>query len=320
MKGYKVFNPDWTCRDFKYEVGKTYEIEEEPICCKRGFHFCEKLIDCFNYYNFDPDNKVAEVEATGDILKDGDKFCTNKITILREMTWQEVLADVNTGKGNTGRNNSGDYNSGDYNSGYRNSGYGNSGNYNSGYRNSGYGNSGNYNSGYRNSGYRNSGYGNSGNYNSGYGNSGNYNSGDYNSGDYNSGNYNSGNYNSGNYNSGYRNSGDRNVGCFNTTSPKLRFFNKDSNWDINDWLESRARRVILSCPHSAWVPYEDMTEDEKAKNKGCKTTGGFVRQATVEDKQKWWDNLSDNDKNSVKSLPNFDKAIFEEIMGVKTEG
>ena len=25
MKGYKVFNPDWTCRNFQYEVGKTYE-------------------------------------------------------------------------------------------------------------------------------------------------------------------------------------------------------------------------------------------------------------------------------------------------------
>lgn len=22
IKGYKVFNPDWTCRDFQYEVGK----------------------------------------------------------------------------------------------------------------------------------------------------------------------------------------------------------------------------------------------------------------------------------------------------------
>ena len=27
VKGFKVFNPDWTCRGFQYEVGKTYEEE-----------------------------------------------------------------------------------------------------------------------------------------------------------------------------------------------------------------------------------------------------------------------------------------------------
>ena len=44
MKGYKIFNSDWTCRGFQYEVGKTYEMKEDPICCERGFHFCGKLI------------------------------------------------------------------------------------------------------------------------------------------------------------------------------------------------------------------------------------------------------------------------------------
>lgn len=30
MKGYKVFNSDWTCRGYQYEIGKTYEIAEHP--------------------------------------------------------------------------------------------------------------------------------------------------------------------------------------------------------------------------------------------------------------------------------------------------
>lgn len=29
VKGYKVFNPDWMCRDFKYEVGQTYTHDGE---------------------------------------------------------------------------------------------------------------------------------------------------------------------------------------------------------------------------------------------------------------------------------------------------
>ena len=134
MKGYKVFNEDWTCRDFKYEVGKTYEMEESPQCCGRGFHFCTNLADCFNYYSFNTDNKVAEVEALGEIDKDDDdtKHCTNKIKIVRELAWEEVLTLCNSGDWNSGNRNSGNRNSGDWNSGDCNSGDWNSGNRNSG--------------------------------------------------------------------------------------------------------------------------------------------------------------------------------------------
>lgn len=67
MEGYKVFEPDWTCRGFQYEVGKTFEEDVTPSCCNRGFHFCKELKDCFNYYPFNPDNKVAKVMALGEI-------------------------------------------------------------------------------------------------------------------------------------------------------------------------------------------------------------------------------------------------------------
>ena len=153
-KGFKVFNKDWTCNGFQYEVGKTFEMEDSPICCSRGFHFCTNLSDCFNYYAFNSDNKVAEVEAIGEVVSDsGDtKHCTNKIKIVRELTWYEVLDLVNTGEDCTGRCNSGNCNSGNCNSGNCNSGDWNSGNRNSGDWNSGNRNSGNCNSGNRNSG------------------------------------------------------------------------------------------------------------------------------------------------------------------------
>ena len=122
MKAYKVFNPDWTCRGFPYQVGETYEIEGEISPCNRGFHACEKLISCFSYYSFDPKNKVAEVELLGEVVGDSDKKVTNKILIVKELTWPDVLSLVDSGDGNSGDGNSGD----------RNSGYGNSGNRNSG--------------------------------------------------------------------------------------------------------------------------------------------------------------------------------------------
>lgn len=115
VRGFKVFNPDWTCRGFQYEVGKIFEEDVEPSCCDRGFHFCENAADCFNYYSFNPDNKVAEVIAYGDVVREGDKCCTNKIKIVREIPWQELLTIVNTGKSCTGLCNTGNRNTGDCN-------------------------------------------------------------------------------------------------------------------------------------------------------------------------------------------------------------
>ena len=285
MKGYKVFNSDWTCRGYQYEIGKTYEIAESPKCCKVGFHFCEKLADCFNYYSFDPNNKVAEIEAIGEIHFDdtNSKCCTNKIVILKELKWSKVLDMCNTGKGNSGNCNSGTYNSG----------YHNSGNYNTG----------NYNTGNDNTGDYNTGNCNSGDYNSGY----------HNSGDYNSGNYNSGDYNSGNYNSGI---------C-NTNSPKVRMFNHETEFDFNDEAIVRFRQIVFDCPqsykYSDFIDKSKMSEEEIMEHPECETIGGYNKIVIVEaDKQKWWDeDVSDDDKEFIKSLPYFDADIFYECVGVR---
>lgn len=280
MKGYKVFNSDWTCRGYQYEIGKTYEIAESPKCCKVGFHFCEKLVDCFNYYSFDPNNKVAEIEAIGEIHFDdtNSKCCTNKIVILKELTWAEVLDMCNTGKGN---------------------------------------------SGYRNSGNRNSGKGNSGHRNSGSWNSGDRNSGYYNSGSWNSGNYNSGHHNSGHYNSGHYNSGDHNSGYCNTNSPKVRMFNHETEFDFNDESIDRFNEILFDCPqsykYSDFIDKSEMSEEEIIKHPECETIGGYIKTIIVEaDKQKWWDeDVSDDDKEFIKSLPYFDADIFYECVGVR---
>lgn len=134
VQGFKVFNPDWTCRGFQYEVGKTYEMSDSPICCTRGFHFCTKAADCFNYYSFNPENKVAEVVALGEVDSENDdtKCCTNKIQIVREIPWDEVLRIVNTGKDCTGICNTGDRNTGNRNTGDRNTGDWNKSSFNTG--------------------------------------------------------------------------------------------------------------------------------------------------------------------------------------------
>ena len=145
VKGYKVFNPNWTCRDKQYTCPGTFEENVNPSVCNVGMHFCKNAADCFRYYDFDPNNHVAEVIAHGTVAEGEDKCATNKLEIVREIPWAEVLEIVNTGKACTGRCNSGNRNSGDWNSGNRNSGDWNSGNRNSGNRNSGDWNSGDWN-------------------------------------------------------------------------------------------------------------------------------------------------------------------------------
>ena len=150
ITGYKAFNKDWTCRGFQYEVGKTYTMKEKPECCNQGFHFCTNVADCFKHYDNNPElTKIALVEALGDIDKEEEdsKCCTNKIKIVKEISFSEAYELGNQGRSNTGFWNTGDWNTGDWNTGNRNTGNGNTGNWNAGY-----GNTGNGNTGYGNSG------------------------------------------------------------------------------------------------------------------------------------------------------------------------
>ena len=122
VKGYKVFNPDWTCMNKQYTCPGTFEEDVNSSVCNVGMHFCKNAADCFRYYDFDPNNHVAEVIAHGTVAEGEDKCATNKLEIVREIPWAEVLEIVNTGKACTGRCNSGDCNSGNCNSGDCNSG------------------------------------------------------------------------------------------------------------------------------------------------------------------------------------------------------
>ena len=299
VKGYKVFNPDWTCKGKQYSCPGTFEENVNPSVCNVGMRFCKNAADCFRYYSFDPNNHVAEVIAYGTVAEGEDKCATDKLEIVREIPWTEVLEIVNTGKGNSGDRNSGNCNSGNCNSGDRNSGNCNSGNWNSG----------DWNSGNRNSGNRNSG---------------NCNSGDWNSGNRNSGNRNSGDCNSGNRNSGNRNSGDWNAtsfsgGCFNTEQPKIYMFNKLSDWTLQNWLNSRARYLLNQIDDCTleYVWLDDMTDEEKAAHPEAKTTGGYLKERTTADNaSKWWAGLNAADRNEILSLPNFNAETFKKITGI----
>ena len=140
MIGYKCTDMNGCCRGFKFEVGKTYTKDtpkEELECCTdKVFHFCRELYAIEKESNYKlTESRLFEV-ISGDFIRDGDKYGTNSITILREIEGDEKLELINSGNRDSGNMNSGDLNSGDRNSGDMNSGNWNSGNWNSGFFNS----------------------------------------------------------------------------------------------------------------------------------------------------------------------------------------
>ena len=291
VHGFKVFRPDWTCspngNTKQYTCPGKFEEEGELDVCGHGMHFCQTAADCFNYYSFNSENKVAEVIAYGDVRTDGDKSCTDKLEIVREIPWDEVLRIVNIGKNCTGRCNTGN----------RNTGNRNTGNWNTGNRNTGNRNTGNCNTGNRNTGNCNTGNRNTGNRNTG-----NWNTGDWNTGDWNKSSF--------------------NTGCFNTEEQKIMLFNKPSNMTYSEWLDSDARYLLNQIPKDVveWVYEEDMTDEEKAAHPTYETTGGYLKVLDESEcGQLWWGSLSDRRKEIIKAIPNFDAEIFFQCTGVRVD-
>lgn len=85
IKGYKGFNKDMTCSGKQYKENTTYEEDGTEIYEAGMMHFCENPYDVLDYYplvNEDGDiSDFAEVEAVGEVKKDGNKSATNKLHI-----------------------------------------------------------------------------------------------------------------------------------------------------------------------------------------------------------------------------------------------
>ena len=296
VHGFKVFRHDWTCspngNTKQYTCPGKFEEEGELDVYGHGMHFCQTAADCFNYYSFNSENKVAEVIAYGEVRTDGDKSCTDKLEIVREITWDEVLRIVNIGKNCTGRCNTGNKNTG------------------------------NCNTGNRNTGRCNIGDKNTGDWNTGDKNTGDCNTGDKNTGDKNTGNKNTGDWNTGDKNTGDWNKSSFNTGCFNTEEQKIMLFNKPSDMTYREWLDSNARYLLNQIPKNVveWIYGEDMTDEEKAAHPTYEATGGYLKVLDESEcGQLWWDSLSDRQKNIIKAIPNFDAEIFFQCTGIKTD-
>ncbi|EGB3709048.1 hypothetical protein H7H58_004485 [Salmonella enterica] len=90
---FKGFNKDLKCRDFQFEIGKTFHHEGKVEACGSGFHACECPFDVFSYYS-PADSRFAETISFGitDREEDGDtKIASASITIKAELTLPQFI-------------------------------------------------------------------------------------------------------------------------------------------------------------------------------------------------------------------------------------
>ena len=88
----KGFNQDFSCRGFKFEVGKTYEHAGNVEICASGFHACEHPLDVLQYYN-PATSRFALVTQSGSLARhtDDTKVASAKITIDAEIQLPQLI-------------------------------------------------------------------------------------------------------------------------------------------------------------------------------------------------------------------------------------
>ncbi len=250
----KGFNKDLKCRDYQFEIGKEYKIDNGDkkleLCTDTVFHFCDSLAKVHSYYSceVEENNRFCIIEPLGELVEDGDKIGSDHIKIVRELIGEEL----NVAKGLTGGN----------------------------------------------AGLFNSGNNNTGRYNTGHGNSGIRNTGNYNSGDFNTGRCNSGNNNTGAFNKTHNSNG-----VFCNIEPNINIFNIQTDMTLTEFYNSKYWDAICSSDF-------ELTEwcDDK-----------LVTYSYEDACKKWWANMSVENKDIIKSMPNFNVEVFCDITGIEKE-
>ncbi|PRA76748.1 hypothetical protein CQ052_05130 [Ochrobactrum sp. MYb15] len=90
---FKGFDAQLQCRNFQFELTKSYTHDGPVIACEKGFHACEYPLDIFKYYA-PATSRFGEVELSGETHKEGSdtKIAAAEITIKCELKIPELVA------------------------------------------------------------------------------------------------------------------------------------------------------------------------------------------------------------------------------------
>ena len=83
-----------------------------------------------------------------------------------------------------------------------------------------------------------------------------------------------------------------------------------------EFRNSKYYRAIISSPLklTEWVYY---TEEEKKADEVKKHIGGYLKIRTFKEAASiWWENMTEENREIIKQIPNFSKEKFKEITGI----
>jgi len=89
---YKGFDANLKCRDFQYEIGKTYTHIGPVVQCESGFHACQNPLDVLDFYGFENGNRFARVTVGGKVDRSDDKkWASAEITVQAELKLPDLI-------------------------------------------------------------------------------------------------------------------------------------------------------------------------------------------------------------------------------------
>ena len=106
-----------------------------------------------------------------------------------------------------------------------------------------------------------------------------------------------------------------------TITPKLTLFEKPTDMTAEEINEIPGVRILnWNYENNWWIYSQNMTDKEKAAHPEHETLGGYLKYIPFKDAcALMWNNLTSEEKELVKQIPNFDADIFYRITGVKVD-
>ena len=120
----------------------------------------------------------------------------------------------------------------------------------------------------------------------------------------------------GDWNTGDCNKSHYSNGFFNTIDTNVSIFNILSNFTNKEFKNTKYYKALTEYYPilTEWIYY---TQEEINNDKAKELIGGYLKTYDYKEAHKiWWNKLSNESKEIIKLIPNFDAEIFEEITGI----